>query len=338
MILVTTSDYYPQMGGLSTFTGNIEKVLKELNVDYEVFHWKKHSDIGKYDKKKLSQYFAIINIHSQFCWQSEITHPRIINFIHGSEVLMTSPNSLKRFVKGINKKSYFERLGKSYLNIFISEASLKKTHERGYAIDYSRDLILHNCIDIQDAEYIARDFNADKWTLSCIVRDVPHKNLKGTLAFCESLQKITKKEIELIVPLDTKISSKNILITKLTSHDSAERNEAYKKSQFNLLLSQDHSAIGFYEGFGLTVLEAGKFGTPSVVFSSGGLPEAVHHLATGWVLPSLHHNAIEAFVDQIDDANYLKISKKCHHHTLHSHSLAEYDRLFKCILDTSEAA
>lgn len=338
MILVTTSDYYPQLGGLATFTVNMEKILKDFNLEYEVFHWKKFQEINQFDQSKLSKFSLIINIHSQFCWQSGIYHPKMINFVHGSEALITSPNFFKKLYKIFNKKIYYNRLEKSYFNVFISEATLKKTIANGYKSDYSRDLIIHNCIDLTDAKFTEKKIDDKTLVFSCIVRDVPHKNLQGSVKFCELLKKVTNKNIELIVPQKTNIHSETILITKLGSENNTSRNEAYQRSHFNLLLSKDHSNIGFYEGFGLTVLEAAKFGTPSVVFSSGGLPEAVHHLKTGWVISEISEKAVNSFVNTLNNAAYGKMSNDCFTHTMSSHSLNEYGKLIKILLKTSEAA
>ena len=54
MILITTSDYPPKLGGLSTFTINIEKVFKDLNVEYELFHWKNSEDLKEFDYNTIA--------------------------------------------------------------------------------------------------------------------------------------------------------------------------------------------------------------------------------------------------------------------------------------------
>ena len=337
MILVTTSDYYPKLGGLSTFTKNIEKVLSELGLEYEIFHWKNRQDIQKISFDKIQNYSHVINIHPQFCWEQSAIHQKTINFIHGSEGLMTSPNFLKRLVKAIRKKSYFKKLEQSYFNIFISEATFKKTIQKGYSEDYSRDLIIHNCIDTTGAKFIEKNISSE-WVFSCIVRDVPHKNLQGTLAFCELLSKFTNKKIELIVPQSTYLESSIVKVTKLESSSDDCRNKAYQRSHFNLLFSLDHAHVGYYEGFGLTVLEAAKFGTPSLVLSTGGLPEAVHHMKTGWVFDSIDEDTVKDFIEKMTIAHYKLLANECYKHTLNSHSLNEYRRLLKTFLSRQEAA
>lgn len=335
MILLTTSDYFPQLGGLSTFTKNIEIVLKEMQLDYELFHWKNVNDIKSFTPEKLSQFSLIINVHPQFAWLQNSNQERMINFLHGSEILMVSPNPLKNLIKKMFSKTFFNKLSQSYLNIFISEATLKKAIEKGLSVDFSRDVVLHNCIDIADAMFVKKELK-NKLVFSCIVRNVPHKNLAGSLKFCETVSAETGMQVELIVPKNSGVSSKLISVTELSGTTDQERDEAYKNSHFNLLLSLDHSHRGFYEGFGLTVLEAARFGTPSIVMNTGGLSESVHHGETGWVIDEINSKIVTTIFSRDEISKYQQMAINCYGHTLRSHSLGEYGRLLHSI--TSKAA
>lgn len=330
LILLTTSDYFPKLGGLSTFTQNIEMVLNDLKLDYKLFHWENYKDLQHFNEEELAQYSFIINIHPQFSWLIRSHQEKMINFIHGSEILMTSPSMIKRFYKKWMKHTYFERLGKSHLNIFISEATLKKASGEGYKANYARDLILHNCIDVKDAQFVKKDIK-NKLAFSCIVRNVAHKNLTGSLAFCELVAKVTGRDVELTVPRESHLSSSLISIKELKSATNEERDEAYRNAHYNLLLSEDHSRNGFYEGFGLTVLEAARFGTPSIVMNTGGLPEAVHCGETGWVIDEVSLAEVETIFTRENESRYNQMAIDCYGHTLKSHSLKEYSKLLDFI-------
>ena len=306
-------------------------------MDYKLFHWNNYKEIKNISKEELSKYDLIINIHPQFSWITKTDHERMINFIHGSEILMTSPSLLNRVYKRIMKQSFFNKTEKSYLNIFISEATLDKAKKHGFNVDYSRDLIMHNCINTTDALFIKKEIKY-KLVFTCIVRNVAHKNLLGSLKFCELVALVTSKEVELIVPKGSNLKSEKIKIRELTTVDNNERDEAYKASHYNLLLSEDHSHKGFFEGFGLTVLEAGRFGTPSIVFNAGGLPEAVHHGKTGWVIDNISNQAIKQIFNKENDPNYQQMAIECFSHTTKSHSLNEYSKLFQVISKQREAA
>lgn len=330
MILLTTSDYFPTLGGLSTFTKNIERVLKDLKMEYKLFHWKSYSDIEKISQTELSEYSLILNIHPQFSWLTKNHQEKMVNFIHGSEILMTSPSLLKRLYKRINRHRYFEKLGQSYLNIFISEATLTKATNLGFRTDFSRDLILHNCIEIEDAQFIKREIK-NTLSFSCIVRNVEHKNLLGSLKFCELVALETNREVILTVPKGSLLNSTKIVIKELTSADNIERDQAYKTAHYNLLLSKDHSHNGFYEGFGLTVLEAARFGTPSIVMNTGGLPEAVHCGETGWVIDDVSISEVQRIFCRENESKYTQMAIDCYGHTISSHSLKEYTKLLQLI-------
>jgi glycosyltransferase involved in cell wall biosynthesis len=333
LILLTTSDYFPQIGGLSTFTKNIESTLVRLKLDYKLFHWKDYRDIKNVSKNELSQYSLILNVHPQFSWLTNSHHEKMINFVHGSEILMTSPNIVKKIYKNVLKTNYFNKMSECYLNIFISEATLEKANSKGFKTDYSRDIIFQNCIDVDDAKFLKKELHG-KLVFSCIVRNVPHKNLAGSLKLCEFAAELTGKKVELIVPKNSNLISQKVKIIELASNNNSDRDEAFKISHFNLLLSCDHSSKGFFEGFGLTVLEAARFGTPSIVMNTGGLPEAVHHGETGWVLKEISQESVKSIFGTDFLYNYDLMSLNCFTHTIRSHSLNEYSRFFEMI--TSE--
>ena len=335
LILVTTSDYFPQLGGLSTFTTNIEKSLKDLGLAYELFHWKSFEQIRE-TNFNFDRFSLIINIHPQFAWASNTGHEKMINFIHGSEILMTSPNLLKRVYKKVFKKKLYDKLESSYLNVFISKATQEKAVERGYNLDYSRDIIFHNCIDVSDAKFIKKEIR-NHMVFACIARNVPHKNLEGALEFCEHTADITGRTVELIVPKGSGLASHKVAVKELSGSSDNERDEAYQMSHYNLLLSLDHSHKGFYEGFGLTVLEAARFGTPSIVMNSGGLPESVHHGDTGWIISSTSRKSVEELFTRENEYQYYKMAIDCFEHTRTSHSLNEYMRFFSVLTEKRSA-
>ena len=49
-VLITTSDYLPNLGGLTSYTCNVESSLRELGISYELFHWR-----GKIKRVLISQ-------------------------------------------------------------------------------------------------------------------------------------------------------------------------------------------------------------------------------------------------------------------------------------------
>ncbi len=330
-ILLTTPDYVPKKGGLTTFTLNIEKTLKDLGIAYDLFHWPTIKSLKAFNKD-LSQYDTVINIHSMFGY----IHPvkkKYINFIHGSEVTFSSPNLLKRVVKKIIKKNIIQTIRDAKFNICISEYTFKLLERQGLIPDYSRDLIFHNCIQIPDtANVVLKNIEQDYLIFCCIARDVFHKNIAGVVAFCENIAMQTSKRITLYLPSSCKYVSKKIQIEKFNFASDVERDEVYKKSHFNLLLSLEDLDNGFIEGFGLTPLEAACFGTPSIVLNTGGLPESVHNDHTGWVLNDLSIDSIKQLFPMLNQTKYKELQLQCFKHTISSHCVENYQALLASVL------
>jgi len=333
-VLLSTPDYPPKIGGLTTFTLNIENALKELNIPYEIFHWKSLKDISKF-KMGLEGYHTIINTHYMFgflLYKRFYKDYRFINFVHGSEVTFKSPNKIKSFLKKMARGQILSYFESSYVNVYVSEFTQDLILNKGLKLDYSRDIVLHNCIDTSPGEQHFSSIDDDTIIFCSFSRNVPHKNLKGGLKLCEYFYELTKKEIILYTTDEIPAKSKKVKVISCKGFSNKDRDIVYQNSHFNLLLSLDHSKKGFVEGFGLTVLEAGIFGTPSIVLSTGGLPESVHQLKTGIVLENINFKNIRKLFKNFGQKEYLQMSESCYFHSIYSHDRDLYKRFLKPVL------
>ena len=329
-VLLTTPDFPPKLGGLSTFSKNIQKTLLSMNVAVDILQWDSLGDLKeKSSFVKLEEYEFILNIHYMGGLFFKSGHKHI-NFFHGSEILFTSPSFLKRIAKKILKKSHVKFIESAYRNYFISEFTMKKMMQNKLKINYSRDFVFHNCIELDssNSKYIS-DIENEELSFTCIARDVPHKNFEGIYSFCYFLSENLNKKIHLYITSERFHSKGNLEVHALNSLTDDKREDLYKRSHFNLLMSLDHSAKGFYEGFGLTVLEAGKYGTPTIGLAHAGLCESIHHNYTGWLLKDLSSEEMSSFLTELTPSKYKEISDNCYSHTLNSHSLENYTKLFE---------
>lgn len=322
-ILLTTPDYPPKLGGLSTYSKSIERSLSRLGLEYDVLVWEGAASLKNFQVPH--QYDFSLHIHffgNHYLKSASKYH---INFIHGSEILFTSPNLIKKWLKFALKPLFLRTLKNSRHNIFISEFTQEKLSSLGLKPNFSRDIVFHNCIDLQKANKNIQNYEDGPLRLISLARDVPHKNLNYCYEVAKHLAKVTFRNVELYISKSFP-STDLVKTVNISGVSDDERNELLANSHFNLLLSLDHSYRGFYEGFGLTVLEAASFGTPSIVSPYGGLPEACHHGKTGWVLP-LSLKAFEKFFRELDAHTYKEVSFQSYTHALQSHNDEQYDRL-----------
>jgi glycosyltransferase involved in cell wall biosynthesis len=329
-ILLTTPDYPPKLGGLSTFCRGIENVLKKMGHEVEVLQWNTISDIKNYTVNEQIDY--IFNIHYQGgVFLKEVKQPQL-NFIHGSEVFFTSPNWIKKLVKKFLKKKFINYFQSCKFNVFISGATQNILVNEGLNLDYARDIILHNGIDTSSAEFVEKQIG-EEIVLCSFARDVPHKNLVKVVEFSQWLSKKSSKKVKLYLT-SNRFKSEQIEIHDVSGISDERRSDIFKSAHFNLLFSKDHSHLGFIEGFGLTCLEAAIYGTPSLVHNSGGLPENVHHEYNGFVFNELSNAHYEQFYQSVmmDHRKYQSLAKNSYDHTLGSHGLHIYRDLFKRIL------
>jgi glycosyltransferase involved in cell wall biosynthesis len=318
-VLITTPDYPPaRIGGISTFVLNLEKVLQSMGVSYEVFVWNKVTDLTQLD---LSIFSTVINAH--FHSLLKLNHGNMLTFVHGGELLAYSKNPIKRIIKSLLHKKILGSLNKSQTNIFVSEYSQKLYHNLSGRSDFSKNKVFHNCIDLGDSSFVPKDLTGEI-RICCFVRDVPHKNVKGSLELYQNLKKAHSGKVSLTITSNIQTSDPDIICLPNASDD--QREAILKESHLNLLLSLDHRHIGNIEGFGLTVLEAGKYGVPTLGLSNGGLVESIHHMKTGLL------------IDQVDDlygilqSEYKMLSTNVFVHTHTSHGLNVMEKLVKAYL------
>ena len=323
-VLLTTPDYYPKRGGLTTFSDNLKTSLEQLGHDVTLFAWDRIDAIKKF--KSQDKFDYVFNVHFMGGYYLNEINPVYghINFCHGSEILMTSPNPIKKFVKKLNKKNYVNYFENSLKNIAISNFTLNKLIELGVSYNISRDIVINNCIDLKEAKFLNPALG-NQISLVCIARDVPHKNIDGAFKLARSLSKHSSRKVVLYATRETIVDCEDFEYINISGIPEDEKEEIIKKSHFNLLLSKDHSAKGFFEGFGLTILEAGKYGIPSIVANSGGLSESVHDEYSGWVL----NKEMDGSTWRNIENNYQQVSQNAFKHTHESHSMSNYSKMLK---------
>jgi glycosyltransferase involved in cell wall biosynthesis len=323
-VLLTTPDYPPnRIGGISTFVINLEQILKKMNINYELFVWNNHSEIKE---KDFSHYDLILNAH--FVPAIYKNHSQMINFIHGGELLPYSKNIFKRLYKKINHKNILNSLYKAKYNVFVSEFSFNLFKNYTNSALYDRDIVAHNCIDISQAELLIKNWN-EKLKITCFVRDVPHKNVNGVLKLFKKIKEAHAPGAELHITAEVNDTDKDII--NISGIDDSSREAMYRSAHLNILLSLDHSKIGNVEGFGLTVLEAGKYGVPTIGLAIGGLIESIHHKKTGWLFNDNHFESFEESLSFFK-TNYETIQKNTFEHTTKDHSLDVYQRLLEVLI------
>ncbi|HAZ14980.1 MAG: hypothetical protein A2X86_17775 [Bdellovibrionales bacterium GWA2_49_15] len=327
-VLVTTPDYFPKLGGLSSFTRNIETTLTQLGIPYQLYIWQSFQEL-MLNPIRTEGYKAVINIHFLGAMASQTTQIPVLTFFHGSEILFYSPNIFKRIIKIIQKNKILRKIEQNTLNIFISEFTLNKIKALGLQEDIARDLVVHNGIDCQDAQLISKNLDEGPLTLICVARDVPHKNLEGAVILARNLFKVAKCPIKLMLTADRQWPAiEGVEIISLRRPTPAILKDLVAHAHFNLLLSLDHSTQGYFEGFGLSALEAGMFGTPTLAFPTGGLPENIHHGLNGYLIPSDNLVDVTFWYEQLNKENYEKLRKSTYKHTVENHSLKVYEKIF----------
>lgn len=351
-ITLTGPDFLPKVGGLSTYTETIKEALIAIGSEVEILPWAslQIKNNLKHFEQQLSWADWIINTHSLFCYFIPDYHKKFsnktINFIQGSELCFNSPNFFKALYKKIFKSKMLRPIEESVYNIFISQFTYQKILETGYRSDFSKDLFFYPPLRSLDskAHNNSRNLINDKYnrmkdqgvSLIWPSRFAPHKNGHDVFVFCQLLSEISglKVTLYLTTSYQSKIPEGSSFKCFFIDRDISLV-DAYKKSHFNLIFSKDLFSQGFFEGFGLTALEAAQFGTPTLATPWGGQKEAVHANFTGQIINQINREEAQKWWDTLSCQFYLDLSKNCFEHTHHFHQKNKLENFLALLLNTS---
>jgi glycosyltransferase involved in cell wall biosynthesis len=245
-ILITTPDYFPKLGGLTTFTDNLMRTLQSLGHKTTLMVWEQVSEVKDYNIPE--EITLILNVHFMGgCFLDNSRNIPYVNFCHGSEILLKSPNPIKTLIKRFMRARFIEYFESAKHNVFVSQFTLDKFLDVGVKYDMNREIVIHNCINTGDKLSIQKKTLSDgEIRIVCIARDVPHKNLDGAIRFVQLLSKCSDRRVKLFITRDFSQDDSNVQIVSVKGIDNISLDKLYQDAHFNLLLSKDHSHKGFY--------------------------------------------------------------------------------------------
>lgn len=218
-----------------------------------------------------------------------------------------------------------------YAGAEIAAVSPSTRHEliaRGVPSD--RVVVVENAVDPPPAETVQR---AEEPLFVYVGRLQPYKRVDLLIEAARVLQREGQRFRVVIVgngPDRRRLErlvmrSEQLPVAFLGSVSDAERDTLLARAWANVLMSRK-------EGYGLTVLEAARMGTPSVVAFAPGLQDAVRHLEDGlWVpyhhLPALA-DALRYLIDNPDAVTRLGACARARvSGRTWDHAAAEMDRV-----------
>ncbi len=317
-IKIVTQNFPPRVGGIQNVMYSLANSFSNLGYDVHVIPDHFYSKNKKFKitnfylpkilrpiAKKIYLTFLNDKDHLVFCdtWKSVKAVPsnysNIVVFAHGQEYLNYKKNK-KRISKSflrtkflISSSNYTLNLIKAFWDISnikskviyptyhinkFSPKNKKRKNERINFISVCRIEKRKGLLESLRSLKVVLDKGYDfKWNiigdgpyLSKLIEETSKLNLKGRVHFHGRMDNNFKKE------------------------------KYIEKSDIFLMPSfQDSYSI---EGFGLSYIEAAKFGLPSIAGISGGAPEAVINNLTGWCInPHNKEELINTLIESISN-------------------------------------
>jgi len=224
---------------------------------------------------------------------------RYYPYIHGLDFLESKVNPLKfKLLKKI-----LQHASKIICNSNYTQSVVK---ESGF--DENRIIVIHPGIpktnpslDLNKTETINKYNLKGKFVLITVGRLVKRK---GHDKVIQSLKEIIKinKDIKYIVcgngpereNLEMMVKEGNLenYVTFVGDIERGELETIYSVADLFIMLNREIKETGDVEGYGIVFLEAGIYGLPVIGGNNGGVPDAVLHGETGFLIDSLNDEEI----------------------------------------------
>ena len=281
-ILLLTSDYFPNNGGVSQYTQNIYKLLKDdFDIKIIVFGINgKNTDNITYIKKGKSTWLYYINkiVKDKYnyifvatifpiAWMLNLlkVNAKKVFFLYGGEIIQDKKYKPRPSIVNIAKKA----------DILIS---ISKYTQSLIPIESS---VFYPLIENKNIEY--KKEKRDHHIIGSIGRMVKHKNY---ISIIENIKNINQKSDKKIIyhlagdgPLLNEYkryvdeNQLNDLIVFWGKIDEDKKDMFFKT--IDLLIVPSIKTEKAVEGFGMVVQEAGLYKVPSIGYNSGGLKESL---------------------------------------------------------------
>lgn len=287
-ILILTSDFLPNLGGIATDTKHLFNLLKQSH-DVKLFAFGLSGESKEgivYIPEKKYLWFSVLKSILEketydvvivrtvlpLGWMLNLikTKSKKIYCIYGGEVL--SDINKKIFIRP-DVKDIIKNCDKIVVNSIYTNSLIDNRGEIFYPI-------------ISDFEYHAKN-NEKNNVIGCVGRLVEHKNyialLKSIKYIDESVMSITGKGVKLQIVGDGQLYQKYndfAVLNNISELVSFTKGTLWNKmgefySKLKILAVPSITTKNGVEGFGMVIQEAGLFGAVSVGYRSGGVPESI---------------------------------------------------------------
>ena len=347
-IVISTQCFSPVLGGMENLMKGLADNLYKKNFKIFVFADSKNlSDDEKHDKilsyeivryrglkiirrKRKSMYIRKFinfkkNINSIFCdsWKSAenliknkvIKNEKIFCLAHGNDVLVNK-NIIKR--KRIRKT--FSKINYVIANSYFTKKKITDLGIKSSKVGVIYPGIERFYFDSKKSKNTFQKYKNFKPILLTIARLEKRKNHLNIIYAIKELIKDFKNLLYFIAGDGPEMKNISKLIHKLNLKknvkilgkvDDREKDLLFKISNLHVMPTiQDKKSMSI-EGFGMSYIEAGIYGLPSISSGLGGTKESVIHGKTGIICNPSNISSIENSIRQvlINKKMYKKLSK-----------------------------
>lgn len=352
-ILITAFDFPPQIGGVATYSWELANSLSQKGHKVTVItkdRQQSYQDNFTVISWKLPR-FGVLALPALTL--RLVNHLKKNQYDHIFSTLWLPDGAAVYLAKKLLKNSTPTSISVHAMEILDSRADLKKrirsrlkNLKRNSFNDcqsifcvsnFSKQLLLNNIsVDADKVHVVNNGVNLERFyraeskpapypQLMTTCRLIPTKGIDKVISCLPQLKKVFPDISYKVVGTGPDLTRLKQLaqmnhveeqVQFLGKIEHQQLIDLYNQSDLHVMLSRQNSQQ--VEGFGLVFLEAALCGTASLGGDSGGIPDAIKHNETGWLVdPYDSENIAQKLQEILSDQDYLrKISEQAHQFTL----------------------
>jgi glycosyltransferase involved in cell wall biosynthesis len=296
-----TPYYYPVIGGITSFVGNLRNVLSERIASVSIITGNGDPGenvevIGPNRISSVLRVFRLIRkikpdiIHTHAHWSFLIPSAFYKVFHPGTVLVHTFHTDPRKHIKGM-KKIVFSILLSRYDHVTFVSKALMDTYVKDYRINFKSTSVIYAgvSITIPDAEK-QEDFinshNLDgRYPILCFVGPLTWKmkveGVKRLIVALEIVKRSYPSSALIIVGDGDYRKELEALVSKNDMKDQVIFTGFLKEPEIPLSISDIYTHISLQEGQPIALLEAMAQGKPVIASRTGGIPEIIQDNKNG---------------------------------------------------------
>ena len=325
-VLIITPFYYPVVGGITSFVGNLRKGLSGKGISVSIITGEGQPGgnvevIGSRGFSAILKIHKLIRkekpdiIHSHGHWSYLIPCSFYKQFHKRTVLVHTFHTDPKKELEGIKKKGFSYLLSR-YDNVTFVSHALMETYKKDMRINMKSAVVVYSGVSVaqptndEQMEFISSHSLDGKFPILCFMGPLTWKlkveGVRRLIKAFEIIRKAHPSSVLMIVGDGEVRGELETLVKERKLNDSVVFTGFVDKPATPLSVADIYTHISLQEGLPLALLEAMALGKPVVASRTGGIPEVIENGKNGFLVDSEPEDIIQKILEMAGDRKLME--------------------------------